>query len=338
MAAADASRPALLITGGAGYIGSHVCKAVAAAGFLPVTYDNLSSGHPWAVRWGPLETGDLADGARLDAVMRKYRPVAVIHLAGLIIVSESVSDPALYYAGNVSGSISLLDAMRRNGIDRIVFSSTAAVYGEPEVTPMPETHPQHPLNPYGTSKLMIERVLQDYARAYGLRSVSLRYFNAAGADPSSEIGEAHPVETHLIPLILDVAAGRRHFIAIYGDNYATHDGTCIRDYIHVADLAEAHVLALRYLDNSVGAHAFNLGNGTGTTVKEVIDTARQVTGAAIPVRVETRRPGDPAILLADPDRARRILLWQPRHSSVETMVSSAWAWHQRVPTGRQVVV
>jgi len=339
MAAADMTKPALLVTGGAGYIGSHVCKAVAAAGFLPVTYDNLCSGHPWAVRWGPLETGELADGARLDAVMRKYRPAAVIHLAGLIAVGESVTDPALYYANNVSGSISLLDAMRRNGVDRIVFSSTAAVYGEPEeAMPMPESHPQRPLNPYGTSKLMIERVLQDYARAYGLRSVSLRYFNAAGADPDTEIGEAHPVETHLIPLILDVAAGRRHHIAIYGDDYATHDGTCLRDYIHVADLADAHVLALKYLDNSVGAHAFNLGNGAGTTVKEVIETVRRVTGAPIPVRVEARRPGDPAVLLADSDRARRILVWQPRHSAVETMVASAWAWHQRVPTGRQVVV
>lgn len=338
MAAADHTRPALLITGGAGYIGSHVCKAVFEAGYLPVTYDNLCTGHAWAVRWGPFENGDLLDAARLDQVMQKHRPLAVIHLAGLIAVGESVADPALYYGCNVSGSISLLDGMRRNGVDRIVFSSTAAVYGEPEVTPMPESHPQLPLNPYGRSKLVIERILQDYARAYSLRSVSLRYFNAAGADASADIGEAHPVETHLIPLVLEVAAGQRHHIAIYGDDYSTRDGTCIRDYIHVSDLAEAHVLALRYLDRSVGAHAFNLGNGAGTTVLEVIEVARKVTGAPIPVRIEPRRAGDPAALLADPARARQLLNWQPRYSALETMVGSAWAWHQRVLSKRQVVI
>lgn len=336
MAAAD--RPSVLITGGAGYIGSHVCKAVADAGYLPVTYDNLSAGHAWAVRWGPLEGGDLIDGVRLDEVMRKYKPMAVIHLAGLIIVSESVKDPAQYYLNNVNGSIGLLDAMRRNGVERIVFSSSAAVYGEPEVTPMPETHRQQPLNPYGTSKLMIERVLQDYARAYNLRSASLRYFNAAGADAGGEIGEAHPVETHLIPLVLEVAAGKRHSVAIFGENYPTRDGTCIRDYIHVSDLARAHVLALRYLDNSVGAHAFNLGNGTGTTVREIIEVARRITGHAIPVRIEPPRPGDPAILLADPSRARQLLSWASSHSSLEQMVSSAWTWLQRVPAQQKIMV
>ena len=336
MAAAD--RPTILVTGGAGYIGSHVCKAVAKAGYIPVTYDNLCAGHAWAVRWGPLEGGDLIDAGRLDEVMRQYKPAAVIHLAGLIVVSESVKDPAQYYLNNVNGSIGLLDAMRRNGVERIVFSSSAAVYGEPEITPMPETHPQQPLNPYGTSKLMIERVLQDYARAYNLHSVSLRYFNAAGADASGEIGEAHPVETHLIPLVLEAAAGKRHSVAIYGDDYPTRDGTCIRDYIHVSDLAEAHVLALRYLDNSVGAHAFNLGNGAGTTVREVIDVARRITGGTIPVRIEPPRPGDPAILLADPSRARRLLGWQPTQSGLEQMVSSAWDWHQRVPVPQQIMV
>lgn len=336
MAAAD--RPAILVTGGAGYIGSHVCKAVANAGYVPVTYDNLCAGHAWAVRWGPLEGGDLIDAARLDEVMRKYKPAAVIHLAGLIVVSESVKDPAQYYLNNVNGSIGLLDAMRRNGIERIVFSSSAAVYGEPEITPMPESHPQQPVNPYGTSKQMIERVLQDYARAYNLHSVSLRYFNAAGADAGGEIGEAHPVETHLIPLVLEVAAGKNHSVAIYGENYPTRDGTCIRDYIHVSDLAEAHVLALRYLDNSVGAHAFNLGNGAGTTVREVIDVARRITGHAIPVRLEPPRPGDPAILLADPLRARRLLGWQACHSGLEQMVSSAWDWHRRVFAPQQIMV
>lgn len=331
-------QPAILVTGGAGYIGSHVCKALSDAGYLPVTYDNLCSGHPWAVRWGPLESGDLVDAGRLDEVMCKYKPAAVIHLAGLIVVSESVKDPAQYYLNNVSGSIDLLDAMRRNGIERIVFSSSAAVYGEPEVTPMPETHPQQPLNPYGTSKLMIERVLQDYARAYNLRSASLRYFNAAGADAGGQIGEAHPVETHLIPLVLEVAAGTRHSAAIYGDSYPTRDGTCIRDYIHVSDLAQAHVLALRYLDSSVGAHAFNLGNGAGATVREVIEVARKVTGHAIPARIEPPRPGDPAVLLADPSRARQLLGWQPTRSGLELMVSSAWAWQQRVPVPQQIMV
>jgi UDP-arabinose 4-epimerase len=336
MAAAD--QPSILVTGGAGYIGSHVCKALSEAGYLPVTYDNLCAGHPWAVRWGPLEGGDLVDAGRLDEVMRKYKPAAVIHLAGLIVVSESVTDPAQYYLNNVSGSIDLLDAMRRNGIERIVFSSSAAVYGEPEVTPMPESHPQYPLNPYGTSKLMIERVLQDYARAYNLHSASLRYFNAAGADAGGEIGEAHPVETHLIPLVLEVAAGKRHYAAIYGDSYPTRDGTCIRDYIHVSDLAQAHVLALRYLDSSVGAHAFNLGNGTGATVREVIDVARRITGHAIPARIEPPRPGDPAVLLADPGRARQLLGWQPIRSGLEQMVSSAWAWQQRVPVPHQIML
>jgi len=331
-------QPSVLVTGGAGYIGSHVCKALSEAGYLPVTYDNLCAGHPWAVRWGPLEGGDLVDAARLDEVMRKYKPVAAIHLAGLLVVAESMKDPAQYYLNNVSGSISLLDAMRRNGIERIVFSSSAAVYGEPEATPMPESHPQQPLNPYGTSKLMIERVLQDYARAYNLHSVSLRYFNAAGADADGEIGEAHPVETHLIPLVLEVAAGKRHYAAIFGDSYPTRDGTCVRDYVHVSDLAQAHVLALRYLDNSVGAHAFNLGNGAGATVREVIEVARTVTGHAIPGRIEPPRPGDPAILLADPTRARQLLGWRPGRSGLEQMVSSAWVWQQRVHQPRQIMV
>ncbi|HEX6958805.1 MAG TPA: UDP-glucose 4-epimerase GalE [Ferrovibrio sp.] len=323
-------RPALLVTGGAGYIGSHVCKAVAEAGFLPVAYDNLSAGHHWAVRWGPLECGDLVDAGRLDEVMRQYRPTAVIHLAGLIISSESVVDPGQYYTNNVAGTFCLLDAMRRNAVDRIVFSSSAAVYGEPETMPMGESHPQRPLNPYGTSKQMVERVLQDYARAYGLHSVSLRYFNAAGADPEGEIGEAHHIETHLIPLVLDVAAGYRSHVAIYGADYPTRDGTCVRDYVHVCDLAAAHVAALRYLDKSVGAHVFNLGSGNGATVREVIDLARRITGEIIPVRVETRRPGDPAVLLADPTRARQLLGWNPLHSGLDAMISTAWSWHQRV--------
>lgn len=336
MAASDADgRPALLVTGGAGYIGSHVCKAVAEAGYLPVAYDNLTSGHAWAVQWGPLECGDLVDAGRLDEVMRQYRPVAVVHLAGLIVNSQSVTDPALYYDSNVAGSLGLLDAMRRNGIERIVFSSSAAVYGEPETTPLVETHPQRPLSPYGRSKMMIEQVLQDYARAYGLHSVSLRYFNAAGACESGLIGEAHPVETHLIPLVLEVAAGYRHVFSIYGANYPTRDGTCLRDYIHVSDLANAHVLALGYLNQSVGAHAFNLGCGQGATVREVVAVARSVTGHSIPLRVEPRRPGDPAILLADAGRAQKLLGWRPRRSELETVITTAWAWHRSIMLKKQ---
>lgn len=337
MAAAD-MQDAVLVTGGAGYIGSHVCQALAAAGYLPVVYDNLSSGHGWAVRWGPLEGGDLIDAGRLDEVMRRYHPKAVVHLAGLIISSESVREPERYYVNNVVGSLGLLEAMRRNGIERIVFSSSAAVYGEPEITPIPETHRQQPLNPYGTSKLVIEGALRDYARAYGLHSVSLRYFNAAGADPAGEIGEAHHIETHLIPLVLDAAAGSRPTIAVYGADYPTQDGTCIRDYVHVSDLAEAHVLALRYLDRAVGAHAFNLGSGEGATVRQVIRMAERVTGREIQLNVAARRPGDPAALLADSERARQMLGWQPRLSDLETMVATAWTWRQNVMQRRQVVL
>lgn len=337
MAAAD-MQDAVLVTGGAGYIGSHVCQALAAAGYLPVVYDNLSSGHGWAVRWGPLEGGDLIDAGRLDEVMRRYHPKAVVHLAGLIISSESVREPERYYVNNVVGSLSLLEAMRRNGIERIVFSSSAAVYGEPEVTPIPESHRQEPLNPYGTSKLVIEGALRDYARAYGLHSVSLRYFNAAGADPAGEIGEAHHIETHLIPLVLDVAAGSRPAIALYGADYPTQDGTCIRDYVHVSDLAEAHVLALRYLDRAVGAHAFNLGSGEGASVRQVVRMAERVTGRSIQLSVAPRRAGDPAALLADSERARQILGWQPRLSDLETMVATAWTWHRNVMQRRQAVL
>jgi len=329
---------AILVTGGAGYVGSHVCQALSAAGYLPVVYDNLLSGHGWAVQWGPLEGGDLIDAARLEEVIRRYRPVAVIHLAGLIISSESVREPEQYYTNNVTGSLSLLAAMRRNGIERIVFSSSAAVYGEPEVIPIPETHRQLPLNPYGTSKLVIEGALHDYARAYGLHSVSLRYFNAAGADPAGEIGEAHHVETHLVPLVLDVAAGLRPAVAVYGTDYPTPDGTCIRDYVHVTDLAEAHILALQYLDRAVGAHVFNLGSGEGATVRAVIRMVEGITGRMIPLSIAPRRPGDPAALLADSGRARQVLGWQPRLSDLDTVVATAWAWHQNVMQQRKAVL
>jgi len=237
----------LLVTGGAGYIGSHTCKALAASGHLPITYDNLVYGHPWAVRWGPLEIGDLADRQRLDQVIQHYRPEGVIHFAAYAYVGESVKDPGKYYRNNVAGSLSLLEAMRDHGIPYLVFSSTCATYGVPERIPIPESHPQRPINPYGQSKLMVEQILQDFQVAHGIRSISLRYFNAAGADPDGEIGEAHDPETHLIPLVLEVAGGQRPHITVFGEDYDTPDGTCIRDYIHVTDLAQAHVLAVEAL-------------------------------------------------------------------------------------------
>jgi UDP-arabinose 4-epimerase len=326
MAAADT--PAVVVTGGAGYIGSHVCKALAASGCLPVAYDNLSTGHRWAVRWGPLEQGELEDRRRLSAIFQRYRPFAVVHLAGRIIAGESVADPAIYYRANVTASLALLDGMREAGVGRMVFSSSAAVYGEPEATPMDEEHPQRPVSPYGASKLMIERVLGDYAAAYGLRSASLRYFNAAGADPEGELGEAHPVETHLIPLVLEAARGVRPHVSICGTDYPTRDGTCLRDYVHVSDLASAHVLALRHVAVRSGAHAFNLGGGEGATVREVIETARRVTGRPIAVQTSPRRPGDPAALLADSARARQALGWRPSYQSLARQIETAWNWVQ----------
>ncbi|HLI14226.1 MAG TPA: UDP-glucose 4-epimerase GalE [Alphaproteobacteria bacterium] len=319
----------VLVTGGAGYIGSHVCKALADAGFRPVTYDNLSHGHRWAVRWGPFEQGDLAHISKLEDVVRRYQPIAVIHLAGSIAAGESVVRPARYYSNNVMNMLGLLGVMRRAGMSRLVFSSSAAVYGEPQWTPMSEEHPQAPVNAYGASKMMCERILQDFATAYGIRSVSLRYFNAAGADADAGIGEAHRDETHLVPLVLEVAAGRRSHAVVFGTDYDTKDGTCIRDYVHVSDLAAAHLAALKFLGQAAGAHAFNLGSGTGASVWEVIETARAVTGCAIPVKTQPRRPGDPAILLADPSKAKHELGWRPAYPHLEQQIASAWAWHNQ---------
>lgn len=318
--------PTVLVTGGAGYIGSHTCKALAEAGFRPVVYDDLSNGHRWAVRWGPLEVGSLADTDRLDAVIAAYRPQAVCHFAAFIEAGESVTDPAKYYANNLGGLMTLLSAMRRATVDRLVFSSTAAVYGTPERTPIAEDHGLDPINPYGSSKLAAERMIGDFAAAYGIRSVSLRYFNAAGADRGGEIGEAHSPETHLIPIVLQAAVGLRPDVAIFGADYPTPDGTCIRDYVHVSDLAAAHVLALQWLDDNPGAHAFNLGNGSGFSVREVVDAGRRVTGRPIAVRVEGPRPGDPPILVADATRARDTLNWRPGSGSLDTQIADAWRW------------
>lgn len=319
----------ILVTGGAGYIGSHACKALARAGYQPVACDNLVYGHPWAVKWGPLERGDIADRSWLDSVIARYQPLAVMHFAAYAYVGESVQDPGKYYRNNVAGSLTLLEAARDHGIGQFIFSSTCATYGIPQVSPIPETHPQDPVNPYGASKLMIERMLRDFDLAHGLRSIALRYFNAAGADPDGEIGEVHDPETHLIPLVLDAAAGRRPWVTVFGDDYETPDGTCIRDYIHVTDLAQAHVLALQALESGVHSTAFNLGNGRGFSVREVIAHAVEVTGREVPVVIGPRRLGDPPRLVGDASRAIRELGWRPRLAELRTIIETAWAWHGR---------
>jgi len=325
----------VLVTGGAGYIGSHACKALALAGYTPIAYDNLVYGHEWAVKWGPLEVGDIADRARLDAVIGTYRPSAVMHFAAFAYVGESVAHPLKYYRNNVAGTLTLLEAMRDHNIDRMIFSSTCATYGVPEVVPIPEDHPQQPINPYGASKLMVERMLADAGAAHRLRAIALRYFNAAGADPEAETGEDHDPETHLIPLVLDAAAGRRPQVTVFGNDYPTPDGTCIRDYIHVTDLAQAHVLALRELEGAACQgpgplfRAYNLGNGQGFSVKEVIGMAERVTGRKVPVQMGERRPGDPPVLIGDAGKMVGDLGWRPEYAELENIVRTAWVWHQK---------
>jgi UDP-arabinose 4-epimerase len=325
----------VLVTGGAGYIGSHSCKALSAAGYTPVVYDNLAYGHESAVQWGPFERGDILDGARLAEVIGKYRPVAVMHFAAFAYVGESVTDPSKYYRNNTFGSLSLLDAMRAGGVRDIVFSSTCATYGMPPSLPIADTTPQNPINPYGASKLMVERMLADFGPAYGMGFTALRYFNAAGADPDGQIGEDHDPETHLIPLVLDAASGRRENIAVFGTDYDTPDGTCIRDYIHVTDLAQAHVLALKALREGAPSDFYNLGNERGFSVREVIAAAERATGLKVPVKETGRREGDPAALVADATKARSVLGWQPRHAELDEMVRTAWAWHQKQPVSKR---
>jgi UDP-glucose-4-epimerase GalE len=315
----------VLVTGGAGYIGSHACKALAAAGYLPLTYDNLERGHRPAVKWGPLVEGDILDGERLCAVMAEFRPVAVMHFAALAYVGESVEQPALYYRNNVAGSLTLAEAAVAAGIDAFVFSSTCATYGVPAGMPITEDAPQQPINPYGRSKLMVEQMLADLP----LRSVSLRYFNAAGADPDGETGEVHDPETHLIPLVLDAAAGIRPAITVFGTDYPTPDGTCVRDYVHVGDLADAHVRALRHLLDGGASAAINLGTGSGASVAQVIAAVEAVTGHPVPVVQGPRRPGDPPELVAGGARAERLLGWRPRRSALETIIADAWAWQNK---------
>ena len=318
-----------LVTGGAGYIGSNVCKALAEHGYSPVTYDNLSRGNKWAVKWGPLEIGDISDGESLRNVMIKYKPEAVLHFAAYAYVGESVKHPEIYYRNNVAGTLTLLDVMRSVNVLQLVFSSSCAVYGVPSKIPIPEDHRQKPVNPYGASKLMIERMLQDFDLAYGLKSITLRYFNAAGADINGEIGESHVPETHLIPRALDVALGKRRVLEIFGDDYNTTDGTCVRDYIHVTDLAMAHVLAFKHLINGKGTDLFNLGTGQGYSVKQVVDLINKVTGKPVPCNILSRREGDPPVLIADSTKSIAELDWTPRYSTLDRIISDAWNWHQK---------
>jgi UDP-glucose 4-epimerase len=319
----------ILVVGGAGYIGSHMVQMLGQRGCEVTTLDNLSSGHRDAVLCGRFVHGDLADTALLTGLLAHGRFDAVMHFASFIQVGESVAQPARYYRNNVSNTLNLLEVMQALGVKRFIFSSTAATFGEPQYTPIDEAHPQRPINPYGRTKLMVEQALADLDAAWGLKAVSLRYFNAAGADPAGRLGERHDPETHLIPLVLQAASGRRPHIGVFGRDYDTPDGTCIRDYIHIEDLCQAHWLALQHLMDGGNSEAFNLGNGTGFSVQQVIDTAREVTGREIRVVDGPRRAGDPAVLVADSHRARQHLGWAPAYPELATIVAHAWAWERR---------
>ncbi|HEY5131833.1 MAG TPA: UDP-glucose 4-epimerase GalE [Bradyrhizobium sp.] len=320
-------RPTILVTGGAGYIGSHCCRALAAAGYHPVTYDNLSTGHRSFVT-GSLVTGDLSDRAALDRTFAQHDIVAVMHFAASTLVGESVADPQKYYRNNVTGTLSLLEAMREAGCSRLVFSSTGAVYGNTDSRALPESYPCAPINPYGASKWMVERILADYRSAYGLGAFCLRYFNASGADPSGGIGELRDNETHLIPRAMMALQGHIGDFAVFGDDYDTPDGTAIRDYIHVTDLAAAHVLALRLLMQGHSGGAFNLGTGAGFSVRQILGAIAAETGREVRL-VKPRRSGDPAYLVADPAAAREALKFRATHSDLATIIRTAWAWHQK---------
>lgn len=317
----------ILVTGGAGYIGSHINQLLAQKGYDTVVYDNLVYGHREAVKWGVLEVGDLADQKRLDKIFEQHKIDVVFHFAAYAYVGESVVQPSKYYNNNVVNTLHLLDAMAAHETQNIIFSSTCATYGVPEQMPITEEMEQKPINPYGASKLMIERILSDYHQAYGVQYCCLRYFNAAGADPAGLIGESHTPETHLIPLILAAAAGDLPSIKVFGTDYPTQDGSCIRDYIHVADLADAHLRAMTYLQQGGDSTCVNLGNCVGNSVLEVIDIAREVTGKEIPVELEARRLGDPPVLVGSAAKAEQLLGWKPRHSDIGQIVQDAWNWY-----------
>lgn len=316
----------ILITGGAGYIGSHVVKELRRQGCRLLVYDNLSTGHRWAIRQDELIEADLGDRGRIEEVLYKEKPLAVMHFAASSLVGESVERPELYFRNNVINSLNLLEAMLACEVKYFIFSSSAAVYGNPHQVPIAEDHPLGPVNPYGEGKVFVERALRWYEQAHGLRYISLRYFNAAGADPEGELGEDHNPETHLIPRVLNVAMGKTPFIEIYGTDYETPDGTCIRDYIHVADLAQAHILALEALLNGSASQVYNLGNQKGFSVKEVVDVARMVASHPIPVRESSRRQGDPPVLVASSERIKKELDWKPRYDDLKTIVETAWGW------------
>lgn len=318
----------ILVTGGAGYIGSHTCLALAAKGYVPVVYDNFSSGHREFVKWGPSEEGDIRDRARLRDVLALHKPAAVLHFAGLIEVGQSFKEPEAFYDINVGGSLALLQAMMEADIRAFVFSSTCATYGTPTYMPLDEAHPQAPINPYGRTKHIVEQALRDFDLCDRMRSVMLRYFNAAGADAEGRIGEWHTPETHAVPLLIEAALGRRAGFSIFGDDYETRDGTCIRDYVHVTDLADAHVRAVEYLLNGGETVAINLGTGTGTSVQELISAVETVSGRPLPVTRAERRAGDPPLLVASNETARTILGWEPEHE-IDDIIRSAWTWHSR---------
>lgn len=322
----------ILVTGGAGYIGSHAALALQQAGYDLLVLDNLSNGHQELVEQelqGKLVVGDISDRPFLDHLFSAYPITAVMHFAAYIAVGESVTDPGKYYRNNVAGTLTLLEAMVAASVQQLVFSSTCALYGTPKFVPITEDHPQEPMSPYASSKQVVERMLADFDAAYGLKSVRFRYFNAAGADPEGRLGEDHAPETHLIPLVLLAALGKLESISILGTDYPTPDGTCVRDYIHVADLAQAHVLGLQYLQNGGDSNVFNLGNGSGFSVREVIEAARRVTQREIRVVERDRRPGDPPILVGSSDKARSVLDWQPQYADLDTILTHAWQWHQK---------
>ena len=318
----------ILVTGGAGYVGSHVCKSLAAEGFNPVTVDCLSRGHESAVRWGPLERVDMTDEARLRTVIEQHRPGGVMHLADLCDVGESVMDPARYYQNNLVGSLNLLKGMLDQGIQSIIFSSSCAIYGVPGTLPISETEAKVPITPYGASKLVVEHMLRDFSMAYGIGYVCLRYFNAAGADPDGEIGESHRPETHVIPLAIEAAMGERSHFEIFGTDHPTPDGTAVRDYVHVSDLAAAHVSALRYLSKGGRSAALNLGTGQGHSVKQIVAAVERLSGRTVPVKEGSRRTGDASTLVADASQAFKVLGWAPKYTTLDAIVSTALNWHR----------
>lgn len=324
------SSSVILVTGGAGYIGSHVNKLLNRLKFSTVVFDNLICGHRSFVRWGDFVQGDLADRDRIRSCFRQYPIEAVMHFGSFINVGESVDDPAKYYRNNVINTLNLLDVMREFNVEFFIYSSTSAIYGIPEEIPITEDHPMMPINPYGRTKLMIEQILSDYDSAYGIKHINLRYFNAAGADVDADIGEQHDPETHLIPLVLDVAARRKPHVRILGTDYETNDGTCIRDYIHVMDLAEAHILALDFLRQNGQSDSFNLGNGRGFSVRDIIRTVEKVTGCSIECIETDRRSGDSPILISSSKKAQERLNWHPRITDLETIIQTAWRWHQKI--------